>query len=249
MTALAGAVALVAGVVYSANSSFDALQAKVDGAGRAIGYTTDQLHAMAARSTPAGAKAPMRLRWQKSPAAPTSPAKELMRFTALAVDIERTVGTPVAETAKPFRELGDSPTEAVKKLSKELEFLTAAQYEQIRIVRRAGPPRPTPPAWHECLMPPSKPSVDRAGRSWRAGHGDGVLGEKKPWTWGRRGGAARAATDSQTGAERALAAQQRINEINSGLPFKSAGFVDSVRGMFNPEGVRQELLSKGARRT
>lgn len=44
VTALAGAVALVAGVVYSANSNFDALQAKVDGAGRAIGYTTDQLH-------------------------------------------------------------------------------------------------------------------------------------------------------------------------------------------------------------
>ena len=65
-------------------------------------------------------------------------SKDLQDFTKTAMDMERLVGTPVDETAKAFKSLGDEPAKAALKLNESLHFLTLAQYEQIKSLEEAG---------------------------------------------------------------------------------------------------------------
>lgn len=65
-------------------------------------------------------------------------ADNLQNFAVLAEKLERTVGTPVAETAKQFEELGKSPVEASKKLQEQYGYLTVATYNQIKALQQQG---------------------------------------------------------------------------------------------------------------
>ncbi len=55
-----------------------------------------------------------------------------------AVDLERTGGAAVEQTAKEFESLGDKPVEAVLKLNEKYHFLTAAVFEQIKALADQG---------------------------------------------------------------------------------------------------------------
>ena len=244
-TLAAAAIGTVGGVVYLANSQMDALRDKVDAAGRTIGYTTGELYAMAGALNTGWSQSANATALAEIASSAALSGDELKKFTTLAVDLERTAGKPVADTAKLFRELGEAPADAVKKLAKETDFLTAAQYEQIKALEEQGRKTDAARVAMGAYADGVKPAVDRAKANLGAlGTALDYWRQKALDMWAAVAGAARAATGNQTGEERAADAQRRINEINSGLPFKSAGFVDRVRGMFNPEGVRQELLNK-----
>lgn len=244
-TLAAAAIGTVGGVVYLANSQMDALRDKVDAAGRTIGYTTGELYAMAGALNTGWSQSANATALAEIASSAALSGDELKKFTTLAVDLERTAGKPVADTAKLFRELGEAPADAVKKLAKETDFLTAAQYEQIKALEEQGRKTDAARVAMGAYADGVKPAVDRAKANLGAlGTALDYWRQKALDMWAAVAGAARAATGNQTGEERAADAQRRINEINSGLPFKSAGFVDRVRGMFNPDGVRQELLTK-----
>lgn len=65
-------------------------------------------------------------------------ARNLQQFAAVAIGLNQTIGTPVAETAKQFAELGKSPVEASVKLNDQYHYLTASVYDQIAALQKQG---------------------------------------------------------------------------------------------------------------
>lgn len=65
-------------------------------------------------------------------------AQNLEQFAAVAVQLEKLIGQPVAETRKQFEELGKAPVEASRKLNEQTNYLTAAVYAQIRALQDQG---------------------------------------------------------------------------------------------------------------
>ena len=62
----------------------------------------------------------------------------LQGFADLGVQMERTLGQPLTDTAAKFQELGRAPLEASLKLNRGVNYLTASVYEQIRALQAQG---------------------------------------------------------------------------------------------------------------
>lgn len=65
-------------------------------------------------------------------------ADRLQRYTTTAIEWERATGQSVEEVAKDFKKLGDDPVKAVLELNKQMDFLTAATFEQIKSLQEVG---------------------------------------------------------------------------------------------------------------
>ncbi|UUE94292.1 phage tail tape measure protein [Comamonas thiooxydans] len=65
-------------------------------------------------------------------------ADRLQRYTTTAIEWERATGQSVDEVAKDFKKLADDPVKAVLELNKQMGFLTAATFEQIKSLQEAG---------------------------------------------------------------------------------------------------------------
>jgi phage-related minor tail protein len=62
----------------------------------------------------------------------------LAGFRDTALNMERTLGQPLADTAQKFQDLGRAPLEATMRLNKGVNYLTASTYEQIRALQAQG---------------------------------------------------------------------------------------------------------------
>ena len=62
----------------------------------------------------------------------------LQGFAQTAIQMERTLGTPIADTAQKFEALGRAPLEATLQLNKGVNYLTASTYEQVRALQAQG---------------------------------------------------------------------------------------------------------------
>jgi len=65
-------------------------------------------------------------------------ADRLQRYTTTAIEWERATGQSVDEVAKDFKKLADDPVKAVQELNKQMGFLTASTFEQIKSLQEAG---------------------------------------------------------------------------------------------------------------
>jgi phage-related minor tail protein len=65
-------------------------------------------------------------------------AENLERFAAIAQQLDRLVGKPVADTAKEFASLAEKPLEGSIKLNQQYNYLTASIYSQIRALTEQG---------------------------------------------------------------------------------------------------------------
>lgn len=65
-------------------------------------------------------------------------ADRLQRYTTTAIEWERATGQSVEEVAKDFKKLGEDPVKAVLELNKQMDFLTAATFEQIKSLQEVG---------------------------------------------------------------------------------------------------------------
>jgi len=65
-------------------------------------------------------------------------AEHLQRFAGIAQQLDRLVGKPVADTAKEFAALAESPVDASVKLTQTYNHLTAATLRQIKALKDAG---------------------------------------------------------------------------------------------------------------
>lgn len=65
-------------------------------------------------------------------------ADDLQRFTGIAQQLDRLVGKPVADTAKEFAALSESPVAASLKLTQTYNYLTASVYQQIKALQDQG---------------------------------------------------------------------------------------------------------------
>lgn len=143
--AIAGIGAAVAGVAILVKAYLDgAHEAEgfaiaIASTGNAAGLTTNQLIEMARRidgvvGTQQNASRGLALLASSGKVA----AENLERFTTVAIQLERSVGTPIEETAKKFADLATEPTKAAAELQKTLNFLTPAIYATIRAQEEAG---------------------------------------------------------------------------------------------------------------
>jgi len=62
----------------------------------------------------------------------------LQKLGEVAVQMQRTMGASVQDTAKQFAELGQEPVKASLKLNESMNYLTASTFEQIRAAQNLG---------------------------------------------------------------------------------------------------------------
>lgn len=65
-------------------------------------------------------------------------SQNIARYAEVAIRSQKFLGISVKDTAKEFNALGETPVEALVKLNKEYNFLTAAVYDQVRALRDQG---------------------------------------------------------------------------------------------------------------
>lgn len=140
--AAGGTLAVLGGLVLAykkGSEEADAYNRALIMSGNAAGSTAGQLQQMAAsidqvvgtQGQAAEALALMAATGQVG-------AENLQQFSQVAVELERTVGQSVEETAKNFAELGKAPLAATQKLDQQLNYLTVSVYEQIKALMEEG---------------------------------------------------------------------------------------------------------------
>ena len=132
---LAAAAAAVLGLAYKQGSDeADAFRKSLLLTGNASGATVGQLAGMAASMdetfgvTTGKAADALNAMAGTGRIARTS----LQDFAQVAIDVEKSFGQSIQDTAKNFAELGKDPVGASKRLNESLNFLTAATYAQIK---------------------------------------------------------------------------------------------------------------------
>lgn len=65
-------------------------------------------------------------------------ADRLQRYTTTAIEWERETGRTIEETAKNFKKLAEDPVRGLLELNKQMNFLTAATFEQVKALQEAG---------------------------------------------------------------------------------------------------------------
>lgn len=140
--AAGGALAALAGVALAykkGSEEADAYNRALIMSGNAAGSTAGQLQQMAkgidqvvgTQAKAAEALAAMASTGQVG-------AENLQQFSQAAIELERTVGQSVEETAKNFAELGKAPLAATLNLDQQLNYLTVSVYEQIKALMEEG---------------------------------------------------------------------------------------------------------------
>lgn len=137
-------------------------------------------------------------------------AHNLQRFGEVAIRLERSVGTPVAETVKTLAELGRAPVAASVKLNESLNYLNKSIYDQIVALekqkRYTEAASLAQSAYADAMIPRAAALDERLGylqRGWRA------AGEAANWAWDQMLNVGRA----QTLQEQLAAAQKQLAEM------------------------------------
>jgi len=136
------AIAAVAGLglaYYQGSQEASAFQKAITLSGNAAGVTAGQMQDMARglavmQGTQSAASAALIEMASTGRVA----GESLQTYTRSALDMERAVGTSVAETAKAFAQLGEAPLQASLKLNESTNYLTVALYKQIKALEDQG---------------------------------------------------------------------------------------------------------------
>lgn len=139
----------------------------------------------------------------------------LQNFTQIAMGLDRELGQPIAKTNEAFKALAEEPAKASQKLSKELYYLTVAQYEQIKALEEQGRKTEAATLAQGLYLAAFKSSADAARNNlnfleiaWRG------VGDVANWAGDRMSEAAskgwRDITGTNTGEERLAEARQKL---------------------------------------
>ena len=138
-TLAAGTVAAVAFAYREGSKEADAYNKAIITTGNAAGTTASQMQQMAQRiGSVVGTQGAAADALAKMAGSSRIAADNFEYFGEVALKVEKTVGTSVAETVKQFAELGKSPVDASKKLNEETNYLTQSIYEQIKALKDQG---------------------------------------------------------------------------------------------------------------
>lgn len=132
---LAAAAVGVLGLAYKQGSDeADAFRKSLLLTGNAAGTTVDQLVGMAASMDETFGVTAGKAADALSAMAGTGriARTSLQDFAQVAIDVEKSFGQSIEDTAKNFAELGKDPVGASKRLNESLNYLTAATYAQIK---------------------------------------------------------------------------------------------------------------------
>ena len=139
LTIAAAAAGLLIYAFSKGASESAAFQQTIIMTGNASGVTVGQLNAMAqsiGAVTGTQGKAAEALNTMAGSGAVAS--KNLEAFTTTAIELEKTVGQSVAETASKFKQLADEPLKASIKFNESLNYLTSSTYKHIRALEEQG---------------------------------------------------------------------------------------------------------------
>ena len=107
--------------------------------GNSAGVTAGQLGDMAKRiSAVSGTQSQAAAALAEMASSTRIGSQNLESFSRVAVQLEKTIGQPIAETRKQFEELGKAPVDASRKLNEATNYLTGALYQQIRALEDQG---------------------------------------------------------------------------------------------------------------
>lgn len=107
--------------------------------GNTAGVTAGQLGDMAKRiSAVSGTQSQAAAALAEMASSTRIGSQNLESFSRVAVQLEKTLGIPLAETRKAFEELGKAPVDASRKLNEATNYLTGALYQQIRALEDQG---------------------------------------------------------------------------------------------------------------
>src|SRR5450830_113119 len=237
------AVAAVAGLglaYYQGSQEASAFQKAITLSGNAAGVTAGQMQDMARglavmQGTQSAASAALIEMASTGRVA----GESLQTYTRSALDMERAVGTSVAETAKAFAQLGEAPLQASLKLNESTNYLTVALYKQIKALEDQGratdAAKVAQDAYASMTEQRAQSILQNLGyveRAW--------LGIKD---------AAKMAGDvimdlgrSATPTDQLAAINARINETMRGNGLKNASLSQAIRGMFDDTVVSKEIL-------
>lgn len=237
------AVAAVAGLglaYYQGSQEASAFQKAITLSGNAAGVTAGQMQDMARglavmQGTQSAASAALIEMASTGRVA----GESLQTYTRSALDMERAVGTSVAETAKAFAQLGEAPLQASLKLNESTNYLTVALYKQIKALEDQGratdAAKVAQDAYASMTEQRAQSILQNLGyveRAW--------LGIKD---------AAKMAGDvimdlgrSATPTDQLAAINAQINEVMRGNGLKNASLSQAIRGMFDDTVVSKEIL-------
>lgn len=138
-TIAAAAVAVLAYAYKKGSEENDAYNKALILTGNIAGTTAGQLQGMASNiSKSVGTQGAAAAALAEMAGTGRIAAASLEKFARVAVQMEKTVGQSVANTAKDLAELGKSPVEASEKLNEKYHYLTASVYEQIKALHEQG---------------------------------------------------------------------------------------------------------------
>jgi phage-related minor tail protein len=130
-------------------------------------------------------------------------SESLKKYAATALTVEKFGGQSFDKTAKAFADLADKPTEASLKYNESLNYLTAAQYQQIKALedqgRKTDAARLAQSAYDEAI----KGSVQNTRAN---------LGYLET-SWNAVSGAAKSAWDAMVGVGRSDSVDERLNKL------------------------------------
>lgn len=237
------AVAAVAGLglaYYQGSQEASAFQKAITLSGNAAGVTAGQMQDMARglavmQGTQSAASAALIEMASTGRVA----GESLQTYTRSALDMERAVGTSVAETAKAFAQLGEAPLQASLKLNESTNYLTVALYKQIKALEDQGratdAAKVAQDAYASMTEQRAQSILQNLGyveRAW--------LGIKD---------AAKMAGDvimdlgrSATPTDQLASINAQINEAMRGNGLKNASLSQAIRGMFDDTVVSKEIL-------
>ncbi|MBV5295519.1 MAG: phage tail length tape measure family protein [Curvibacter lanceolatus] len=237
------AIAAVAGLglaYYQGSQEASAFQKAITLSGNAAGVTAGQMQDMARglavmQGTQSAASAALIEMASTGRVA----GESLQTYTRSALDMERAVGTSVAETAKAFAQLGEAPLQASLKLNESTNYLTVALYKQIKALEDQGratdAAKVAQDAYASMTEQRAQSILQNLGyveRAW--------LGIKD---------AAKMAGDvimdlgrSATPTDQLAAINAQINEVMRGNGLKNASLSQAIRGMFDDTVVSKEIL-------
>lgn len=136
---LAGGVALGSVAAYQGSQALGELERSLILSGNASGTSADAMLSMANRidgivGTAGNAADALALMAREGNVS----AGNLERFSVVAIEMERNVGTAMEDTAKAFAELGRDPLNATLRLNKGVNFLTESVFAQIAALMEQG---------------------------------------------------------------------------------------------------------------
>lgn len=136
---LAAGVAAGAYAAYKGAQEQNAYQKALIMSGNAAGVTAGQMADMAAGiDKVVGTQAAAAAALAQMASTGAVAGGNLQKFSQLAVEMERSVGQSVGDTAKHFADLGHEPVKASIKLNEALNYLTASTFAQIKAAEDLG---------------------------------------------------------------------------------------------------------------